>query len=179
MDNKNSVFIAKSLDGYIANKNGGIEWLHSIPNPDNSDMGYNAFIERIDALVMGRKTLEVVLGFGIPWPYTKPVFVFSNTLTSLPDNLNGKVELVSGSLYKVLAHIHKMGMHKLYIDGGTVIQSFLKEDLIDEMILSTIPVLLGDGIPLFGMLSGIMKFEYVKSEVFLDAITQVTYQRIR
>jgi dihydrofolate reductase len=87
MENKNLVFIAKSLDGYIADKDGGIDWLHSIPNPDQIDMGYNKFIDRIDAIVMGRKTYETVCGFDIPWPYTKPVFVVSNTLKEVPEKL--------------------------------------------------------------------------------------------
>ena len=92
MQNKNYVFIACSLDGYIADKDGGIDFLHSVPNPDNLDMGYNAFNERIDAIVMGRNTFEVVLGFDIPWPYSKPVYVVSSSLKTLTDDLNGKVD---------------------------------------------------------------------------------------
>lgn len=75
MNKKNSVFIATSLDGFIADKNGGIDWLHSLPNPDNDDMGYGAFMTQIDALIMSRKTFETVCGFDMDWPYTKPVFV--------------------------------------------------------------------------------------------------------
>ncbi|MEX0272908.1 MAG: dihydrofolate reductase family protein [Flavobacteriaceae bacterium] len=69
MGKKNSIFIATSLDGYIADKNGGLDWLHSIPNPDNDDMGFAAFNNNIDALVMGRTTFETVIGFDVPWPY--------------------------------------------------------------------------------------------------------------
>lgn len=81
MRKKNSVFIATSLDGFIADKNGRIDWLHSIPNPENDDMGYVKFEEKIDALVIGRGTFETVLGFDVDWPYHKPVFVLSNKLT--------------------------------------------------------------------------------------------------
>lgn len=179
MQKKNYVFIARSLDGYIADKDGGIDWLHSIPNPGNEDMGYNAFNDQIDAIVMGRNTFEVVLGFNIPWPYTKPVFVVSSTLESLPEDLNGKVELVKGALSDILQHIHKKGNTKLYIDGGSLVQSFLREDLIDELIITTIPILLGGGIPLFGELPTPMELKHVKSKVFLNAITQDTYRRIR
>ena len=179
METKNYVFIAKSLDGYIADKNGGIDYLSSVPNPENLDMGYTAFTEKIDAIVMGRNTFEIVLGFGIPWPYTKPVYVVSSTLKSLPEELNGKVEIVNGKLSDILKGIHDRGNTKLYIDGGTLIQSFLKEDLIDEMIISTIPILLGGGIPLFGDLPESLMWEHVKSEVFLEAITQDTYRRKR
>lgn len=79
MQNQNSVFIATSLDGYIADENGSLDWLQSIPNPNNETMGYEDFIQRMDALVMGRKTFETVLGFGIDWPYSIPVFVLSTT----------------------------------------------------------------------------------------------------
>jgi len=179
MQNKNYVFIARSLDGYIADKEGGVDWLHSTPNPDNLDMGYNKFMQRIDAIVMGRKTFEVVLGFGIPWPYAKSVYVVSSTLSSMPEALKGKVELVNGSVKEILLYINGKGAARLYIDGGTLIQSFLKEDFIDEMIISTIPVLLGGGIPLFGELPKPLEFEHVNSEVFLNAVTQDTYRRKR
>ncbi|SHJ20520.1 dihydrofolate reductase family protein [Aquimarina spongiae] len=81
MKKTNKVFIATSLDGYIADKDGGIDWLHAIPNPDNIDMRYNEFTSQIDALVMGRTTFETVCGFDIDWPYSKKVFVLSNSLT--------------------------------------------------------------------------------------------------
>ena len=94
MNKKNSVFIATSLDGYIADKNGGIDWLHSIPNPENDDMGYVEFNNEIDALVMGRTTFETVLGFDVEWPYDKPVFVLSNKLKEIPESHKGKAFLV-------------------------------------------------------------------------------------
>ena len=87
----NIVFIATSLDGYIADKEGGLDWLHSVPNPDNHDMGFSAIMERVDALVMGRNTLDVVLGFGGEWPYSKPVFVLSNTMDKVPEGYEDKV----------------------------------------------------------------------------------------
>ena len=135
MNKRNSVFIATSLDGYIADKNGEIDWLHSIPNPDAIDMGYDAFTSRIDALVMGRTTFETVCGFDMDWPYQKPVFVLSNTLTELPKKCRDQAQLVKGTLKEVLETIHERGFHRLYIDGGTTIQGFLKEDLIDDMTI--------------------------------------------
>lgn len=179
MQNNNYVFIATSLDGYIADKDGGIDYLNSIPNPDNLDMGYNTFTEKIDAIVMGRATYEKVMSFGILWPYTKPVFVVSNSFKSLPSELDGKAEIITGTLQDILNRIHARSYSNLYIDGGQLIQSFLKEDLIDEMILTTIPILLGGGIPLFGDLPKSMLWEHIQSEVFLNAITQDTYRRKR
>jgi dihydrofolate reductase len=175
----NLVFIATSLDGYISDKDDGLEWLQTVPNPDDVDLGWQDLTRRIDAVVMGRKTFQKVYGFDCPWPYPKPVFVLSNSLSSLPGEYDGKAELINGALTDVLAAIHKRGHRELYIDGGATIQSFLKEDLIDEMIISVLPLLLGGGSPLFGDLAEPMGFEHVGTEVLLDAIVQNHYRRHR
>lgn len=174
---KNSVFIATSLDGYIADKNGGIDWLHSIPNPNNDDMGYIEFTRNIDALVMGRTTFETVCGFDIEWPYEKPVFVLSNTLMEIPESHQGKAFLVTGSLAEILNYIHQQGHYHLYVDGGATIQSFLKEDLIDEMLITTFPILLGGGYPLFSELSNELEFELIESKIFLNQLPQNHFRR--
>ncbi len=179
MNKKNSVFIATSLDGYIADKNDGIDWLNSVPNPDNDDMGYLEFSNRIDALVMGRKTFETVLGFDVDWPYDKPVFVLSNKLKEIPESHKDKAYLVRGTLTQILEQIHQKGHKRLYIDGGTTIRNFLKADLIDEMVLTTIPILLGGGSPLFSKLPNELKFELVETKVFLNQIVQNHYKRKR
>ncbi|WP_300675251.1 dihydrofolate reductase family protein [Desulfoluna sp.] len=173
----NSVYVGTSLDGYISDRNGGLDWLQSIPNPDNLDFGWAAFMERIDAVVMGRKTFEKVSSFDCDWPYTRPVFVLSNTLTFLPEAYEGKAALISGSLSDVLETLHRQGHRELYIDGGMAVQSFLKEDLIDEMIITTIPILLGGGTPLFGELPDHSAFEHVRTDVFLNAMVQTHYRR--
>jgi len=173
----NIVFIATSLDGYIADKDDGLDWLHSIPNPENLDMGYAEFIDRIDALVMGRKTFDTVCNFDCDWPYSKPVFVLSNSMKSIPEGYEEKAELISGSLPEVIDAIQQKGHEHLYIDGGVTIQNFLKEDLIDELIITVIPILLGGGSALFGELPKQMAFEHVKTEAFLNAIVQNHYRR--
>ncbi len=183
MDKKNKVFVATSIDGYIADKNGGLswlnlDWLHVFPNPDNKGMGYDEFISDIDALVMGRITFETVMGFDVPWPYTKPVFVLSSTMTEIPESHKHKAFLVKGELTEVLEQIHKKGYYKLYIDGGTTISNFLKEGLIDEMTLTTIPILLGSGHPLFHKLPKHIKFKLIESKVFMNQITQNYYTRV-
>jgi len=179
MNKKNSVFIATSLDGYIADKNGGIDWLHSMPNPDNDDMGYVEFNKKIDALVMGRTTFETVVGFDVDWPYSKPVFVLSNKLKEIPESHKDKAFLVKGTLTEILEQIHKKGLNRLYVDGGTTIRNFLKEDLIDEMILTTIPILLGGGSSLFTELPNELKFELIGTKIYLNQITQSHYKRKR
>ncbi|RTZ17952.1 dihydrofolate reductase [Vibrio aquaticus] len=173
----NIVFIATSLDGYIADQNGGLDWLHSVPNPDNVDMGFAPLMERVDALVMGRNTLEVVLSFGVEWPYSKPVFVLSNTMTQVPAGYEDKVFLVQGELKEVVQNLNEQGYNDLYIDGGKTVQSFLKEDLVDELCITTIPVLLGGGSSLFGELDAMQAFQLIESRTYLDAIVQTTYRR--
>jgi len=141
--------------------------MHKIPNPDNDDMGYTSFTSTTDAIVMGRTTFETVLAFDIEWPYKKPVLVLSNTLKNTPEKLSGSVHLLKGTCKEILSEIHKKGHYKLYIDGGRTIQNLLKEGLIDEMIITTIPVVLGDGFPLFGKATKTIDFECIESAIFL------------
>lgn len=176
---RNIVFIGTSLDGYIADQDGGLEFLQSVPNPDNDELGFPEFMDNIDALLMGRRTYETVLGFGGKWPYSKPVFVLSGSLTSLPDHLKGRVKLVSGPVEEVVQQLNKKGYEDLYIDGGKLIQSFLQKDMIDELIISQVPILLGGGTPLFGRLQSPLMFEHLGTEVLLNAIVQSHYRRMR
>ena len=175
----NKVFIAASIDGYIADKAGNLDWLQSIPNPEGIDMGFKDFMQSVDALVMGRGTFETVCSFDMEWPYEIPVFVLSRTLTDIPEKAQGKAEIVKGNIQDVLKKIHAKGYLKLYIDGGITIQRFLKEDLIDELIITSIPILLGGGVPLFSELKNKQEFTLIKSEVFLNEIVQSHYKRQR
>jgi dihydrofolate reductase len=175
----NKVFIATSLDGYIADKNGQIEWLHQVPNPTGDDMGYSQFMNEIDALIMGRVTFETVLGFDIEWPYQKPVFVLSSTIHEVPKKLENNVFLMKGDLEEILEKIHARGYQNLYIDGGTTIQHFLSADLIDELIITRIPVILGGGTPLFGQLKKSLEFKCIDTKHYVSAIDQAFYRRIK
>lgn len=176
---KNKVFIAKSLDGFIAGPNGELDWLQSIPNPDHIDMGFVDFMNSIDALIMGRNTFEMVASFDGPWPYDKHVFVLSNQLAEIPSKLQDKASIVKGELTSILETLRDKGYNDLYIDGGRTFQNFLAEDLIDELIITTIPVVLGGGIPLFGETPKQMDFRLKSSQVFLDTIVQDHYIRNR
>lgn len=175
----NRVFIASSLDGYIADRTGGLGFLEMIPNPDLSDMGFDALIDSVDAILMGRKTVETVLSFDCPWPYARPVFVLSTTMTEVPKGLEGKVEIVNGSLAEVLEALRSKGHENLYVDGGKVVQSFLAEDSVDDLIITRIPILLGGGVSLFGELPEHLEFEHVKTEVLLGELVQSHYRRKR
>lgn len=177
---KCSVFIATSLDGFIARTNGDIQWLVNIPPPDpNEDYGFQDFFNSIDALVTGRKTYEAVLGFE-EWPYIgKKVIVLSHGLPHIPEKLVGQVEILSGSPKEVLNQLEKTGTKHLYIDGGKTIQGFLEAGLIDEMTITIIPILLGEGIPLFGPLSSDILLELQDSQRFSNGFVQNRYKVLR
>jgi len=174
----NFVYIAMSLDGFIATSDGGLDWLDEIPNPEKSDFGYAEFMSGIDAIVMGRKTFEKILTFD-DWPYDKPVYVLSKSKVNIPKELENKVEILNGAPKKVTHLLKELGHQNLYIDGGITIQGFLEEDLIDKMILTRVSVLLGEGIPLFGKLTQRLYFKHEKTESLNEILSKSYYTRIR
>ena len=170
----NYVYIASSIDGYIASRDNGLDWLNEIPNPEQTDYGYSEFMHGIDAVVMGRNTFRTVAGFE-SWPYDVPVFVLSNSLRNVPEKLIGKAEIVNGDLNILVGKLGGRGYKNLYIDGGETIQSFFKENLIDDMTITWVPVLLGDGIPLFGSLSHEIKMTHKETKIFNNGLVQSRY----
>lgn len=174
---KNIVFIAQSLDGYIAGPNGELDWLDSIPNPDKDDMGYLDLMNEVDAIIMGRKSFDFLSSYNGDWPYSKTMYVLSTTLKQIPAHLHDKASLINGTPQEVLSQLHTQGHTKLYIDGGITITHFLRGDLIDELRITTLPILLGKGIPLFGELEKQMEFRLIKSEVYLGQLVQSHYAR--
>ncbi len=175
----NKVYIATSLDGYISDKHNGLEWLSSIQVSSNNDMGYKAFMNGVDAVIMGRKTFETVCSFDLEWPYSKPVFVLSRSMKSISNDYAKKVELVNGPLKFILEKLNQKGFQNLYIDGGKTIQSFLKEDLIDELTITIFPIMLGGGSRLFEEMPVELEFDHIKTEVFSNQIVQSHYKRKR
>jgi dihydrofolate reductase len=173
---KNIVYIATSMDGYIATKDGGLDWLNEIGDPD-CGIGFSEFMDSIDALVMGRNTYEKVLSFGVEWPYLKKVFVLSNTLKKVDPSVAGKAEVINGTLKEIIGKLNDVGYEHLYIDGGKTIQSFLKEDLIDEMIITKVPAVLGEGIPLFENNDHESRFKLVASMEGNNGAIQFHYKR--
>jgi len=170
----NIVYIATSLDGYIARKDGNVDWLMEIPNPGKSDFGFSDFMQRIDGIIMGRNTFDLVLKFG-QWPYTKPVFVLSKTMKEMPEKFKGKAELIQGNLVTIIETLKSKKIENLYIDGGRTIQSFLKQGLIDEIIITRIPIILGSGIPLFVEMESELNLEHVETEIFNNALVKSRY----
>ena len=174
----NCVYVATSLDGFIATSNGGLDWLEDIPNPEQSDYGYAEFVKSIDAIVMGRNTFEKVITFS-QWVYDKPVFILSNSLTKLPEHILDRAEIIRGDIKELITQLNQKGYKNLYIDGSRVIQSFFREDLIDEIIITRVPILLGEGIPLFGKVEQSLKFKHKKTDIYNNILVKSYYTRDR
>ena len=171
-----AAYLGVSMDGFIAGPDGDLSWLEGTPNPTNSDLGYSAFMESIDAIVMGRNTFDTVVAFEGDWPYTKPIIVLSSSLQQVPDKAV-RAELSASSPTELVEELAARGMTKLYIDGGAVVTSFLQEGLLDELTATTLPVVLGGGTPLFGPLDESVWFDHISTQVLLGALVQTTYHR--
>ena len=135
-------------------------------------------MKSIDAIVMGRKTFEKVLTFGI-WPYDKPVYVPSKSKITIPKEFEDKVEIITGNPRKLVDQLIAKGHQNLYIDGGITIQGFLEEDLIDEMIITRVPILLGNGVPLFGNLTQRLNFSHKRTEILNKMLVKSHYKRVK
>jgi len=171
-----SAYIATSLDGFIARENGELDWLPAGGGEGGEDYGYKAFMETVDFLVMGRNTYEKVLTFG-EWPYgDKPVVVLSTRALSIPSHLARTVETMSCSSSEVVSRLSARGAKHLYIDGGKTIQGFLNAGLIQRLIITRIPVLIGRGIPLFGPLTRDVKLLHLETRQFSSGLVQSTYE---
>lgn len=167
---KASVFIATSLDGFIARTDGSFDFLPDDVEPH----GYEEFMATVDALVIGRKTFETVLGFG-GWAYgTKPVFVLSSRAIAPPPP-GAVVEQMSGAPADIVSQLEARGIQHIYVDGGLTIQRFLEAGLIHRLIITRIPVLIGTGIPLFGPLQRDVSLTHVATRHFPSGIVQSEY----
>jgi dihydrofolate reductase len=166
-----TVFIGLSVDGFIARRDGALDFLPEAPE----EHGYEALMASVDALVMGRATFETVLGFGGPWPYGDKRIV---VLTSRPLDVSaiaGRVEVMGGDPAEVVARLAASGAQNLYVDGGATVQRFLAAGLIDRLVLTRVPVLIGEGIPLFGPLPGDVRLRHVATRSFPSGLVQSEY----
>ncbi|GLO62447.1 dihydrofolate reductase [Vibrio sp. MACH09] len=181
---KCSVFIATSVDGFIAKTDGSVDWLHTAGNPEaemgnQADMGWAEYMASVDCLIMGRKCMEVISAMNLTpeqWPYgDMRIVVLSNTLTEAPDNMKERVELYSGDLNDLVTMLEGDGHKHAYIDGGKTVQAFINLKLINEIIITRAPILLGEGIPLFGKVAHDIKLENVTATAFANNFVQVKY----
>jgi len=168
---KASIFIATSLDGFIARKDGALDWLPVDCEPH----GYDEFIATVDAMVIGRNTFETVLKFG-GWPYgQKPVVVLSTTIAKLQAPADAVCDLMEGAPEEIVSRLAERDFKHLYIDGGITIQKFLDAGLIQRLVLTRIPVLLGSGIPLFGPLLHDIQLKHVATRSYPSGLVQSEY----
>ncbi|TMA25338.1 MAG: dihydrofolate reductase [Deltaproteobacteria bacterium] len=163
-----AVFIATSLDGFIARPDGSIEWLKPF---EGEEHGYGAFFAGVDALVIGRGTYETVLGFP-DWPYGKKRVI---VCTSRPASPTHGEELWSGPPRELAERLDREGARRVYLDGGVLIRGFLRERLVDELTVNIVPLLLGDGRPLFA--SGIpeLPLRLLEAKSLPSGVVQLRY----
>lgn len=170
---KVSVYIAVSLDGFIARRNGDIDWLTG--GGSSEEYGYAEFMSDIDHVVMGRNTFEKVLTFG-GWHYQKKVIVLTSRDLTLAPELTGKAEALHLPPRGLIRELEGRNSRHIYLDGGVTIQRFLREGLVNEMTITTIPILIGEGLSLFGKLEGDIILELLKSESFKNGFVQNKYK---
>lgn len=186
---KCSSYIATSVDGYIATQDGGVDWLENAGNPESGnrkpvgDAGFTAYIASVDCMIMGRKCMEKIASFNLTpeqWPYGDiPIFVLSNTVKSPPESLGNRVKIYSGDLLALTEQLTSNGYRHAYIDGGVTITSFIALGLLDEICVTQIPILLGDGFPLFGNIDRQIKLEHAEVTVFSNDFIQWKYRVCR
>lgn len=181
---KCSVFIATSADGYIATPDGRVDWLHTAGNletdMDSEDMGFQSFMDSVDCMIMGRKCMDMISSMNLTpdqWPYGDVhIVVLSKTVKEPPENLREKVEMYSGDIQELMITLERSGFTHAYVDGGATITSFMNLNLINEMTITTAPVLLGAGIPLFGKINKSVKLEKARASAFPNNFIQVKYR---
>jgi dihydrofolate reductase len=167
-----SVFVGTSVDGFIARPNGELDWL---PEGGGEPHGYNEFFASVDTLVIGRKTFETVLAFDA-WPYgDKRVVVLSSGPVDL-SAAHGVVEQMSGDPADIVAKLAASGAHHLYVDGGITIQRFLRAGLVQRLVITRVPVLIGEGVPLFGSLPKDVRLTHVATRDFPSGLVQSEYR---
>ena len=170
---KTSVFIGTSVDGFIARADGALDFL---PPGGGEPHGYDEFMATVDALVIGRKTFETVLAFD-EWPYAeKPVFVLSTRALATPP-AGAIVERMSGAPADIVSQLAARGIKHVYVDGGITIQRFLRAGLIERLIITHVPVLIGSGIPLFGALEHDLPLTHVATRHYASGLVQSEYVR--
>ena len=167
-----SVFIGVSVDGFIARKNDDLDFLPEDAEPH----GYDEFIASVDAIVIGRKSFEKVLSFGA-WPYgEKRVVVLSSHPLDLSKAVGGVVEQMAGPPAEIVAQLAARGVNNLYVDGGVTIQRFLRAGAIQRLIITRVPVLIGEGVPLFGALPHDIRLRHIATRHYPSGLVQSEYE---
>ena len=166
---KVTAYIASSLDGFIARENGSVDWL-----PENAESGYTDFYKSIDTVIIGKTTFDQILTFG-KYPYNdKKSFVFTRTNQNKDEN----VKFLLNVEEFIKEGFPDAGENILLVGGAQIIASFLKNQAVDEIIISLIPILLGKGIPLFKNIENEIKLEFIKTRKF-DQLVEMHYRVLK
>lgn len=174
MCRKKSIFISMSIDGYIAGPDGELDWLQRV-DLEGEDYGYSAFLESIDAIVLGRNTYEVAQSAS-KWPYQgKRVVVLSRTLSSVRE----EAELFCGDIPLLVSALYSDGVQAIWVDGGLTISQFLQHKLVDQLIISVIPVILGAGIPLFSNPVPSFDCRLLSTRAYPTGLVQLSYEIVK
>lgn len=170
------VMMAITLDGFVARKDHSIDWLMK-QNTNGEDYGYDDFEGGIDVIVMGSGSLRTVLGFG-EWPYKKPVVVLTDSMTAadIPAHVQGKVELSNLLPSEIMALLESRGCKRVYVDGGAVVQSFLRDGLVQDMRITLVPILIGGGIRLFGDIAADIDLKLRRAEPHPSGLLTTHYE---
>ena len=170
------LYIAVSLDGYIARVDGGVDWLNGFTMP-GEDYGYAAFYKSVDCIVMGSRTYQQVLDFG-DWPYPGKMSIVFTHRESRTDRED--IEFSSGDVELILQNIKARGYDSIWLlGGGYLVRAFMTKGLVDEYIISIIPLILGEGIALFNPVKLEERLEFVEALTFPDGLVQLHYKRAR
>jgi dihydrofolate reductase len=176
---KTTAYMATSIDGFIARPDGGVDWLGDPDNESTEDYGFVKFFETVDVLVMGSHTYEFVLNYG-SWPYEdKPVVVLSSRELTIPDSFPNTIEVMNCSPQELIDRLGERGANHLYIDGGLTVQQFLNTGLIDRFVITRIPILIGEGTPLFGPVTRDIKLNHINTTTWPDGLTQSEYEVVK
>jgi dihydrofolate reductase len=168
-----SVFVGTSLDGFMARSNGDTDFL---PEGGGEPHGYDEFIASVDALVIGRKTFETVLAYPV-WPYGKKrVVVLSSQPIDFSAVRGGVVEQMGGHPAEIVAKLAASGVRHIYVDGGITIQRFLSAGLVQRLTITRVPVLIGEGIPLFGTLPHDLRLKHIRTQQYPSGLVKSEYE---
>lgn len=169
------VMMAITLDGFVARKDHSLDWLMK-QDTEGEDHGFAAFLANIDVIVMGSGSYRTVLGFDV-WPYEKPVVVMSGTLSQgdVPAELQGKVEITGLDPQSLMDEMERRGWTRVYVDGGAIVQSFMRLGLVQDFKLAIVPILIGDGIRLFGDLPADVDLKLTETKGFASGLVEMRY----
>ena len=174
---KTVLYIASSLDGFIARPDGNLDWLTSVPAPSSGDYGYSGFLKSIGTIVMGRKTYEEIIGFGIDWPYPG----FDTYIASRNKDL--KVQspdtyILNKEIKDSISEIKKKTVKDIWlVGGGQLITEFINEGLLDKMIITIIPKIIGEGIPLFADKPNETIWKLIEVKSFDTGVVNLSYEK--